>query len=395
MLAARRDMKSSRSASSSGAFSLIELLCVIAIIGILAALLLPALTSVGQRARRTQCLDHLRQIGVGFVAFAHDHNDQFPMTVPAARGGSLEFVQNAYRIAGDFYFGFRHYQALSNELVTPKIVICPADTRPMAPNFAALKNENLSYFVGVKAAFANPNSVLAGDRNLTNDYASPGTMMHIGPNFALRWTSELHEFKGNLLFADGRVEERNTPGLTAAKDQYPSTADIVLPSVPPSGGGPTASTIPGGSPASRPPDSANTQPAGTRVVPAVLTVPADGTKPPDTVPAKPEPWAPRDAPVAGTPVSRDGTMAGPSLQSGATPAALPAAQPASPIVNLAPTNDSTAPEPVQPPLASAPAVVAPPAPNSHGPLFWPLLVLLLVLLLAVLILRLLRTERRN
>ena len=60
------------------AFTVIELLVVVAIIGILASMLLPALSRAKQKTRVVQCLNNLRQIGTGLTMFEHDNSDTFP-----------------------------------------------------------------------------------------------------------------------------------------------------------------------------------------------------------------------------------------------------------------------------------------------------------------------------
>jgi prepilin-type N-terminal cleavage/methylation domain-containing protein len=305
------------------AFTLVELLAVITIIAILAALLLPALAQGRAHAKRVQCIHQLQQLGAGFHLFAHDHNNQFPMAVPMASGGSLEFAQNGYLVNGMFYFAFRHFQTLSNEVVTPRILVCPSDTRSPAPSFAALHNDNVSYFVGVKALYGQADAILAGDRNLTNDWLKTSAILTLGPNSTLRWTEELHRFKGDLLLADGHVEQRNSVSLLAfAKTAANSDFFMPVVSLNPAK---TGFGLGSSGPRASGPDTPGRAPPGTVSSPGISRpLPAQGSPPPNSaqtvtasrnvssVPAGPEPSL--EVPPADPAVQRTNAATKPGVQ---------------------------------------------------------------------------------
>jgi prepilin-type N-terminal cleavage/methylation domain-containing protein len=201
-------MKNVKRHDENLAFSAIELLVALALIGIVALLLLPRHMQ-GPSAPRINCVNNLRQVGLAFRTWALDHEDLLPMQTSITNGGTLEMVTDAK--------AFHHFQVLSNELATPKVLVCPTDRKRIsAANFlTGFNNQNLSYFVGIDAAPNNPQMVLAGDRNLTNAPVRGG-FMEITTNDLVSWTDDLHRKQGNVCLADGSVQQLSSARLQEA-----------------------------------------------------------------------------------------------------------------------------------------------------------------------------------
>ena len=187
------------------AFTLIELIVMVAVVVLLLFIVLPAAKRDRDRSLRISCASNLKHIGLAVKTFALDAKDQYPMNVEAKNGGSLEAVSTSEV--------FRHFQALSNELSTPILLVCPADSRKRATNFTALANSKVTYFIGLDAKDSMPNMFLSGDRNLTNGtLLSPNQVLVLTTNRPVGWTHEVHKFAGNVALADGSVQ-----GFTSSK----------------------------------------------------------------------------------------------------------------------------------------------------------------------------------
>jgi len=206
--------------------TLVELLVVIAVLCIFAAMIdFGTPMHAKSRALRIQCVNNLKQIGLATRVWEGDHGEKYPWSIPGTNGGTMEFVTGPNV--------WRHFQVMSNELSTPKVVICPADDdlhSAVATNFNFFSNSNLSFFIGLGASNSDPQSLLSGDRNITNATPIKNGILALTTNNPAGWTAEIHNKVGNIVLADGSVQQVSRTGLQDAfVNAHGSTNHLQMP----------------------------------------------------------------------------------------------------------------------------------------------------------------------
>jgi prepilin-type N-terminal cleavage/methylation domain-containing protein/prepilin-type processing-associated H-X9-DG protein len=134
--------------SLKSAFTLVELLVVIAIIGVLVALLLPAVQTAREAARRSQCSNNLKQLGLGVTQYADSYRGALPVGSYACCSGTWQVALLPYveqKALFDQYKGYGQinsggeidtvngrYSSSNNVPVTShqiKVYTCPSDNK--------------------------------------------------------------------------------------------------------------------------------------------------------------------------------------------------------------------------------------------------------------------------
>jgi len=226
-----------RSQQQPKGFTLVELLALLGVLTVLIALALPAQAKVRQNSRILVCMNNLKQQWLAFNGWAAAHGDKYSMGVTAPNGGPAAATSTPLNTMNNPTYMYQVYQCMSNELRTPKLLVCPSDEKNLATNFLQLNangNAYVSYGIALFASVSNPRMILASDRNIYGPFTPsfsnsgygngliPGTPG--GAQIALTTNSailnnvgytpnRMHQGTGNLLTCDGSARQLNSAQL--------------------------------------------------------------------------------------------------------------------------------------------------------------------------------------
>ena len=144
--------------SKDSAFTLIELLIVIAIISVLASLLLPTLSNAKEQARRVQCMSNQRQLALTWLIYSEDNREALVANAWVTAGGDTNtprWVQGQFAYAPDSleekFLTDPRYALFAPYLRTKGVYKCPSERKFLrngSRNLPTLRSYSLNWFLG-------------------------------------------------------------------------------------------------------------------------------------------------------------------------------------------------------------------------------------------------------
>ena len=221
---------------------MIELMVIVAVVAILAAVLLSKQMRDRDRARRINCISNHKHVSMGLRLFANDA-DAYPFQSLSRPTNSMMFG-SAFKTndPGELW---KLIQVAENDISSARVLICPSDqlrrradtflTTGVPGEFAHTNSRlnALSFFLSVDADESDPSLILMGDRYLTTDpessseaetkflFGQQDFFQGAGMEKKVRWISTLHQGGGNAGFMDGSGRQLTTAKLREAIAKQP------------------------------------------------------------------------------------------------------------------------------------------------------------------------------
>lgn len=215
-------------------FTLVEMLIVIAIIGVLVSILLPSLTNARKRTRSVVCMSNQKQLGAAMLLHVKDNSLRLPLSSSASNTNWAGLGNNQnWKLRLNKYLGYPENEVPVNEDTGENVFSCPSRN---------LEASNIKGGIGWNLRYL-PHDETSNDPNITEDYRGfpigkldePQDTIAIGDtvdndsfinkslwrhNGSINNVATRHFVGGNYLFTDGHVTSMKANTILSGKNGF-------------------------------------------------------------------------------------------------------------------------------------------------------------------------------